>query len=51
MVLFLKLLVQNISSVYPGNDCILLKFPGSPLSDIEMEISKSMEKLLGGMLD
>ena len=51
MVLFLKLLVQNINSVYPEKDYILLWFLGSPLSDIEIEIPKSMEQLLGGMLD
>ena len=50
MALFLKLPVQNISSMYPEKNCILLLFRGSPLSDTEMEIPKSMEQLLGGML-
>ena len=51
MVLFLKFLVQNISSVYLEKDCILLLFLGSTLNDIEMEILESMEQLLRGMLD
>ena len=46
-----KLSVHNISSVYPEKNCILLGFPGSPLSDIETEIPESMGQLLGGMLD
>ena len=51
MVLFLKLLVQNISSVYLEKDFILLLFLGSSLNDTEMEIPESMEQLLRGMLD
>ena len=51
MVLFLKLLVQNISSVYLEKDFILLLFPGNSPSDTEMEIPDSMKQLLRGMLD
>ena len=50
-MLFLKLIVLNINSLYPERGCILLLFTGGPLSDIEMEIPKSIEQLLGGMLD
>ena len=50
-MLYLNLIVHNISSMYPEKDCILLLFPGGPLSDTEMEIPESMEQLLGGMID
>ena len=50
-MLLLRLLVQNISSVYQEKDCILLSFPRGPLSDIETENLDSMKQLLGGMLD
>ena len=48
---FLNLIVLNISSVYPEKDYILLLFLGGPLSDTKMEITESMEQLLGGMID
>ena len=50
-MLFLNLIVPNISSKHQEKDCILLRFLGGPLSDTEMEIPKSMEQLLRGMVD
>ena len=50
-MLFLKLIVLNISSLYPERGCILLCLLGGPLSDTELEIPESIEQLLGGMLD
>ena len=50
-MLFLNLIVPNISSMYPEKNCMLLRFPGGPLSNTEMEIPESMEQLLGGMID
>ena len=51
MMLFLKLIVPNFSNLYPWKDYCLALLSNIPLSDTKMEIPKSIDRLLGGMLD
>ena len=50
-MLFLNLSVPNDSTEYQFKECFLLSFPGCPLRDTELEIPKSLEHSLVGMLD
>ena len=47
-MLLLNLLVPNSSIEYSSKLCILLRFSGEPLSDIDMEIPESLEHSFGG---